>query len=836
MNVEEILQTIYSTTKRDKVLSCFYELPFSEKQAFLKSKKGKQKILKVADLDFLFRLLIYLPYQTRINFLDSIPLDNYSEEYEKVLIQFLRLKNYNDFDTSQLFLFPNIKEKPLIMMMFRTFSKEKLKSILVSDICQYMNDYAFTEISKKENELLLDTTYISNIHDSIFIKELKKRAKYHQKTEIDIDYFISLNTYKQNLLLSNHILSFPKQELIQAIAKKNAKKKEEELTLLFDQNISSLNSVKMLEIQWIICQLEEKKAKLLIQKFFIEVFHISELTDQSIQSLFYLFQQLEDSTDLLMKLIEMKPFSIIYCLNTGKIREDLDRDFDQNLTILQYQQISRRKMNQIFRLLGKTNQKSDDIEKLDSSLLVLGYQLYLIFGYEITVEILQGKFGLVDIRTLQNLLWKCDTKKVKLKEYISSYEPILQEDFIQFMIGDKKNPQSTIRKILRGELDDLKNNFSYFYNHFDRIQMLIGNKIHLHQLLPLLQKKPFLLLPDEYKLTNDLLDMIICSYRTQDADGNIIGPEIDNEKIVQETCNFYHQSIEKRVTSSIPRVWGSTEEDYSYEVLRLDDPMIMTVGYQTGCCFRLNGLSKDFLRYCSESVYARVIVIRNDYKEICSMIPIIRNGNVLLGNSIESNRKGDSHKIYHALQKAYEDILSISNEWEEDPIIGCFVTNLHHNCYSNKVLSHSIYPISEQSFYTNYEYTPHLVAANGNIEEKDIQLYAPEAIYYDERPEIYSYDCYKDENYDEMKERIKAIQFKNHKPLDTFFYPRYLLCSEDWYLGIAFRSIVGECLTKDPRAIEEYLFYRNYLEENVPWKEIHLPENTVPQGPVYIKK
>ena len=104
---------------------------------------------------------------------------------------------------------------------------------------------------------------------------------------------------------------------------------------------------------------------------------------------------------------------------------------------------------------------------------------------------------------------------------------------------------------------------------------------------------------------------------------------------MEEACNFYHNYLEKRIVSSIPRVLGTTQNNYHYEVLKLDDPIIMTLGYQTGCCFRLNGMSKEFLKYCSESLYARVIVIRNEKREICAMIPIIRNGNVISGNSIE---------------------------------------------------------------------------------------------------------------------------------------------------------------------------------------------------------
>ncbi|MDE6141233.1 MAG: hypothetical protein K2G03_01380 [Bacilli bacterium] len=367
--------------------------------------------------------------------------------------------------------------------------------------------------------------------------------------------------------------------------------------------------------------------------------------------------------------------------------------------------------------------------------------------------------------------------------------------------------------MLRGELEIIKKEFANIYNNFKRFQTAIGNRIHLNKLLPLLEKNPFLLLPSEYKLSNNIIDNVIKSYKYYNANQSL---ETDEKKCILEACNFYHSFLEKRLTSSIPRVYGITEDHYSYEVLKLDDPLIMTLGYETGCCFRLNGESKEFLKYCSESPHGRVILIKNDKDEICGMIPIIRNGNVINGNSIEKNSKGSNFKIYSALKLAFESILAMSAYYEEKPIIACLVTNLHSNCFSHTQIKNNIYPIRDTDFYTNYENTTYIVSSNPHVSENNFQFYTPEAIYYDERPNILVHHCNIKNNphKQEIDNRIKSILYKLHKDTQIITpYTKYIVCSEDWFIKYDWNGISGECLDKDPRATEEYNVVKSYLKK-----------------------
>lgn len=101
-------------------------------------------------------------------------------------------------------------------------------------------------------------------------------------------------------------------------------------------------------------------------------------------------------------------------------------------------------------------------------------------------------------------------------------------------------------------------------------------------------------MPNEYKLKKEIIDNILKSYNY----GDIIElPRMtfnEKQKVLEEICFFYHTYIEKRVKSSIPRIIGKTKDDYSYEVLHLNDPLILNLGYLTKSCFRIDGESSDF--------------------------------------------------------------------------------------------------------------------------------------------------------------------------------------------------------------------------------------------------
>lgn len=824
MKYDNLMQVLFSTKNYNKILNEFNKLSLKEKIVILSNGKVKQRIYKIADIGLLVSILIDLPLEFRIKFLSSINNEKYSFEYEKIIIEFLKFSNYEEFDYKQLSSFENIKDKQILTLMFRKLSKDKLKDIILSNYCQFINDYAFTEYSKKIQNLILESNVVNNVSDNILFSELKKRKSKQKNTDIVIKEFINLSSEKQNGVLLNGNCEPLENEIIKVYQEKNSISNTQELIDRFKNALQNLNYTKLIELQTIIYSIDDDNATMLMQLFFKNALKFENDVEQKyLKSMVFYFRKLNEKTSEIFDITKMKPFTIVNYLNTGAINEDLDKILDKQITIEQYQKVNIKKINKINKLLNKLY-SSDTISQEDL-VIVLSHKLYLIFGYENSIELLSGKFGNIDYHSLAQLLNKCDIKNVDFKLINNSYEPILNQEFIQFFIGEKKDNNTTIKRMLRGELDIIRDEFSNLFNNFERFQQAIGNKIHLNKLLPLLQENPFMLLPNEYKLTKNIINNIIKSYGYSDVFDEHKEINDNSKEYVFEACNFYHNYLEKRVISSIPRVIGNTQEHYSYEVLKLDDPIIMTLGYQTGCCFRLNGMSKEFLRYCSESIYARVLIIKNETGEICSMIPIIRNGNVIVGNSIETNSKGDNEKVYNAIKGAYDDILKVSSKYEEQPIIACLVSNLHCNCYSNRTVSQKIYPITNNSFYTNYNSQTYIVSSQEDKDEKDFELYTPKAIYFDERPEIliYHWGMTNITKKTEIEKRVKAIQYRLNQSNEEYiyYYAKYIICSEDWFLKVDYDGISGKCIEKDPRAIEEFNAIKNHLEQKFANKRIY---------------
>lgn len=818
MNFEKIKKILFSTKNYNKIISAFNTLSVRDKQILLSDDSVKTRIYKIANAHLLIAILIDLPYDFRVDFLRTFDKDKLPEE-EKILIEFLYLSNYDNFDHSKLSNLEGLKDKQVLNLIFRKLSKEKLREIISANYHQFITEYAFFEYSKKSDVLKFEPELINNIDDNNLFSEIKKRKARFQTNNLEIQTFISIDKDKQNKIISKIGSKELNQNIINNYLEKYKNSNKDELVEQFKKLLSDFSYMTLLEMQAIIFLLDDSYTLDLMQLFFKKVLNFeNNVEDKYLMSFIYYFKQLSNTTDELYLICKSKKFTIINYLNTGIINPDIDKIFENVIAIDQYQKINIKKVNKLINLITKLFRKSENFS--NKTTITLAYKLYLILGYENALDLLNFKFGFIDYDTLINLLSKCNVLQVQ----ILNSEPLIDEYYINFLIGDKKDNNTTIKRMLRGELDIVKKEFSNIYNNFKRFQNTIGNKVHLNQLIPLLEENHFLLLPDEYKLTKDIINNIIKSYKYSDVLPNQNNLTDNELECIVEACDFYHLYLEKRLTSSIPRVYGKTKDNYSYEVIKLDDPIIMTLGYQTGCCFRLNGESKEFLRYCSENPHARVILIRNDNSEICAMIPIIRNGNVINGNSIERNSKGETAKIYLAFKSAYNDILAMSAYYEENPIIAGLVTNLHSNCLSKKPIKGNIYPIRDNYFYTNYEKATYIVAGDEDITEKNFKFYTPEAIYYDERPNVLVYHWnMTDKNLrQEIDNRLKSILHKLNKNTDRVLsFAKYIVCSEDWFLKLDWDGITGECLDKDPRAKEEFNAVKSHLEREFEKKDYY---------------
>lgn len=823
---KKFYEVLFSTKNNDKILKEFNKLSIEVKKQVLFNEKCQKRLCKIANAELLVSLLIDLPYEIRTKFLNNLDKELLTDDLKKVIIELLKLQNYDDFDYKKLLIFEKENDKIFLSLIFRKVSVDKLKKLLVENICPIFNDYIFVEYSKKMPSIVLEPSLIENINDNVLIVELKRRLKQKNITLMSVDYFMQLDIKKQNSLLLNGSIVPVEEKLVQMYQAKYLNVDDNEKMNIFSTLLNNLNYFKLLELQIIINSVSDEKAKEMMKLFFGEVGKFDcEVVEKYLNAMIFNFRKLNDKTRDIYKVMKLHPYSIIYYLNTGMIDEEVSKFFNKKITVDQYQKTNGRKINKIKRLL-EGMPITESIKKVN--LTILSYKIYYVFGYEIAMDLLNQKYGPVDLELLVRLFKECDIKNVKFQNNNGNYEPEINLDFVRFLIGDRKDNNTTLKRMLRGELDILIVNFSNLFNYFIRFQQSIGKKIHLNKLIPLFKENTFILLPNEYKLDKFIIDNVIKSYKYQTVNQHLNANYCPSDKeMINNACNFFHNYLEKRVVSAIPRVYGITEDNYKYEVLRLDDPTIMILGYLTGCCFRLNGQSCDFLNYCSESLYARVIVIRNENNEICSMIPVIRNGNVIAGNSVESNEGNNPLKIYNALKCAFNDIINISCQYEEDHLIlGC-VTNLHNNVegYSKTPLSKNIYPIRRSHFYTNYNSQQYIVSILPGKSVDDINEYVPDAIYYDERPDILDYNGTLDsmQYNNEVKKRVNSINYQLGIDNYKLFWATYYICSEDWYLKVDFRGVDGYCLDKDPRALEEFNSVKKRLEEYINNKDTDGP-------------
>lgn len=149
--------------------------------------------------------------------------------------------------------------------------------------------------------------------------------------------------------------------------------------------------------------------------------------------------------------------------------------------------------------------------------------------------------------------------------------------------------------------------------------------------------------------------------------GNISQSEFCGFDELQE---LYNEGM-KREFSSIPRVEGDSGQ-YTYEILRLDDPLSLVIGDISNCCQDINGIAKTSMKHSVKSKDGRIFVVRDNEKNIVAQSWLWRNQDVICFDNIEIPRKAyerylvNPRKEYDGLAKeivkAYK---KVANQFKE---------------------------------------------------------------------------------------------------------------------------------------------------------------------------
>lgn len=110
--------------------------------------------------------------------------------------------------------------------------------------------------------------------------------------------------------------------------------------------------------------------------------------------------------------------------------------------------------------------------------------------------------------------------------------------------------------------------------------------------------------------------------------------------ILQQIYNYGKQ----RTFSSIPRI-EKTSGKYTYEILRLDDPLAMAIGTLTDCCQEIGNAAEVCMEHSMVDKNGRVFVIKDEEGNIVAQSWVWRNKDVLCFDNIEIPNKAFSRAV-----------------------------------------------------------------------------------------------------------------------------------------------------------------------------------------------
>lgn len=554
------------------------------------------------------------------------------------------------------------------------------------------------------------------------------------------------------------------------------------------------------------------------------------LLEEELPQDFYELLQKQINSDKYYSILKVIMKRDIYTLISHLKHNDEDvTELDEVITQTQYYDIPQKHINRIIELLKSLNIKNPEsnLNKVIEDELLwklkrlpirteeeyreLAYKMYLSIGYNNTIELLENRNGKIDYNQVYFLFSKLNTKKAMTDSS--------RQIFTHYLFGNKKDFNNTIHQMLTGDFPELFLNFDYFYTNFNYFINKLGTKLPKDKLTALLKER---YIPRDVSLpeiTGDLLDDMISSYycRFETLDT----PE---QEIFKKNFDTYNEYLKKKYTSSIPQLTIQSDDSLTCEVLKLNDPRNLVLGYRSGNCFRLNGDASILFHNFLKSPHMRLVSISTPENKDYAMMLVMRNGNVLIGQGIEVSKRATPEmkgkKLYDACRQTLKELMNEMNS-TGDEIVATIIGSSNENVsrYNNQVLPFLVRPILESSgnYYNGiYNYQCLLDLKEGKT-TKDIKLYTPETRYYDEREPIlrrlrHNYD--ESDDYMEIEKRLIALRFSRMQESHNFtFYQTltehnelYTCCNKDWYITLFDDGTVDSFITDttNEKASTEY--------------------------------
>ena len=189
----------------------------------------------------------------------------------------------------------------------------------------------------------------------------------------------------------------------------------------------------------------------------------------------------------------------------------------------------------------------------------------------------------------------------------------------------------------------------------DNLSDIVNNPDY-YKRLPILQKR-FDTYRNTYISGHYNLESIFSSLGT----GNYVNVDTGNIGLAQtvtitgypeeyfEHYQYVYNYGKLRSHSSIPRVVGS-KNGFTYEMLKLDDPLALTVGYHTGCCQDIGEAGAWCMVHSVTNDNGRVMVVRDDENNLVAQSWVWRDKDLICFDDIEFPKT--SHFASLAAKKA----------------------------------------------------------------------------------------------------------------------------------------------------------------------------------------
>lgn len=447
--------------------------------------------------------------------------------------------------------------------------------------------------------------------------------------------------------------------------------------------------------------------------------------------------------------------------------------------------------------------------------------MYFSIGFDNARELLLGNYGQVDYEMISYLF--ADFEIIKSNgvdvAYFAKDEKSI-EAFRNFLFSNKKDSNNAMRLMLKGELIELFVNFDYFFNSLEYFIQKLGFYMNRKKLISLLEERYIAPVLENPELGKDILEDMVESYH------NRYGISESDSEIIDKNMDAYRGKLKSKTSSSIKKVDIPDIGIYSVEMLPLSDARNLVMGYRAGNCFRLNGEAAILFNKFLTNPHMRLLSISTDGYKDFGMVLLMRNGNVLIAQGIETSRRAPKEilgeKLYLAVQSACEHIMNQMNE-DDDEIVATIIglTNENTRPYNSAILPFIARPILDNSdrYYTGIDNYQALLVIKDGKSISDMKSFVPNKRYSESDNKIWRRDkntpriSFEYRMIEKILISLRYEKFQHTSEFEMIWYYNELcekkedftICTSDWFITkFCDGSVDSFIKSNDPEVVRQF--------------------------------